>query len=236
MTLPAVVLAQPAATDAERLFHEAKAEVERGELATACPKLQLSWEQSGVIGALLSWADCEERRGNLVLARELWQRGATLVVDDPERVALVRSRVERLDAATAAAPTVSGPAHGVDRGKTEPLAAAPQPPVPRASPLPRSDEPSALILGGWISAGLGAAGAIAFAATGAAVLVTCEDETCPDDYQGVLVGNAVAGVAGGVGLALGAVLLGVGYGSRPAADVKLVPGPTELGLGLVVSF
>ncbi|MFO0547001.1 MAG: hypothetical protein U0271_01370 [Polyangiaceae bacterium] len=278
---PTVVRAEDSPTPAEVLFREAKADVERGDLASACPKFERSWTESHVVGALLSWADCEERRGRLVLARDLFAESVPLVDADAERTEFVRARLATLAPAipqlviTVAAGVVveidgraidltkpfaevdPGTHHLVARGseqrsqvrdvnlaRGERLAISLLVEEPRVPPRARDAAPreastglSPIVLAGWISGGVGVAGGIAFAATGGAVVATCEDGVCPASYEGVLVGNVVAAGVFGLGVALGAILLGVGYASEPSQPTaRVTAGPGELGLGLEASF
>ncbi len=91
---PPGAVAQP--IDAEALFREAKIDVEGGRVAEACVKFQQSFELSGVAGALLNWADCEERRGRLLAASDLWSQGVAAVAKDAERSKYVAARIASL--------------------------------------------------------------------------------------------------------------------------------------------
>lgn len=94
--LLAALAAEPAhaqsGPDPETLFRDAKRDLEEGRVAVACSKFAASYEQSGVAGALLSWADCEERLGHLRLAHELFSKGVIAVAGDVERRDFARER------------------------------------------------------------------------------------------------------------------------------------------------
>ncbi len=104
MTLVAVfalVIASPIARaqpsdDADargrKLFDEGKTALDAGDLATACSSFEQSYIVSGVPGALLSWADCEERRERFATALALWKQGEAKVVGNEERRRYVRDR------------------------------------------------------------------------------------------------------------------------------------------------
>lgn len=84
------------AVDPEALFRDGKRDLEEGRLEAACSKFASSYEASGVAGALLSWADCEEQRGHLRLAHELFSKGVIAVAGDAERRSFARERAEGL--------------------------------------------------------------------------------------------------------------------------------------------
>jgi hypothetical protein len=95
-----VALASPAAAqpadDADAkgkaLFDEGKRAIEAEDIETACRKFEESYVVSGVPGALLSWADCEERRGRFATALSLWKQGEAKVIGNAERQEYVRNR------------------------------------------------------------------------------------------------------------------------------------------------
>lgn len=74
------------------LFDEGKRAIEAEDIEKACRKFEESYVVSGVPGALLSWADCEERRGRFATALSLWKQGEAKVVGNPERQEYVRNR------------------------------------------------------------------------------------------------------------------------------------------------
>jgi hypothetical protein len=64
------------------------------QLDLACGKFKASYQVSGIPGALLSWADCEEARGHVATAFKLWNQGAAVVIRDSERHAFVQQRID----------------------------------------------------------------------------------------------------------------------------------------------
>lgn len=80
-----------------KLYEEAKVALQDKDLAKACALFDKSYSLSGSAGALLSWADCEEQRGRLAKAHELWAQGEALLARDPERAEFARTRRAALD-------------------------------------------------------------------------------------------------------------------------------------------
>jgi len=74
------------------MFEDGKRALDAGDLATACSSFEQSYIVSGVPGALLSWADCEERRERFATALALWKQGEAKVVGNEERRRYVRDR------------------------------------------------------------------------------------------------------------------------------------------------
>lgn len=212
--------------DAQALFNEAKRDVESGQVELACPKFRASYEASGVVGALLSWADCEERRGHLLEARELWKKGAGIAASDPERAQYVSMRLSELEQRIAR------------EGVTPPAPpSAPPPatklsPAPVVAPKPKADSGEGLRLAGWIVGGIGVGGAAAFVGTAIAIATTCADWTCPEDLQPTLIANAGLGGVAGVALGLGAIFLGVGFTQGGDEPQLHIIGVGDLGIGL----
>ena len=81
---------------ARQLFEEGQKAITDKDFATACPKFEESYKIGGVVGALLSWADCEESRGRLATAYDLWQQGEAKLVREPDRLDFVTKRVAAL--------------------------------------------------------------------------------------------------------------------------------------------
>lgn len=215
--------------DAEALFNEAKRDVEAGRLEVACPKFQRAFEGSGVTGALLSWADCEEKRGRLLEARELWRRGAVESASDPERAQFVSVRLAELDQRIAREGTTQ------TVPVNPPLVTAPPKPatLKPAPPKPAPDAGAGLRLAGWIIGGMGVVSGLAFLGTAISVATECSNWTCPAEVQPTLVANAVAGGVGVVALGVGAILLGVGFARDEHDQPRLrVTGVGDLGIGL----
>jgi hypothetical protein len=301
LTLAAVAHAQTA----EDLFREGKDAMAAGRPDEACPKFEGSYQESGNLGALLSWADCEERRGRLATALGLWQRGGAAAGEDAsrkdyanDRATALAPRVPRLSIAVgdaglsdvvvtldgraievgaellvdpgehrirASAGGRAGEEHEIEaaagddlrltvlaRAAEEPRTAEPDGKPSRSSPPSDEEGANPLVTAGWVVGAVGAAGAIAFAATGAVVLATCDEEGrneagedlegrgCPSGSRGLLIGNAVAGGVGAAGLAVGITLLAVGWSGASRADETAMPawrgGPGDAGITAAWSF
>lgn len=95
---PVPALAEtPEETKGRALFVEGQKAMEAKDYATACPRFEESYKVSGVVGALLNWADCEEARGRLATALDLWKQGEAKVVRDATRADFVARRIAALD-------------------------------------------------------------------------------------------------------------------------------------------
>jgi PEGA domain len=89
---------------AEALFKEGRAALEKGDYTTACAKFAASLEGSGATGPLVNLAECEEKRGRIATALQLWRDVATRLggtTDDrlpiaKERIAELEGRVPRI--------------------------------------------------------------------------------------------------------------------------------------------
>lgn len=85
-------------SEAQRLYNEGRTSFDAGDYTKACALFEQSYSLSGSAGALLSRADCEEKRGNLGTAYELWKQGAALLVREPDRAAFATTRANALEA------------------------------------------------------------------------------------------------------------------------------------------
>lgn len=87
------------ASRAEKLFQEGRAALDKGDYEAACSKLRSSFEISDALGPLLNLADCEEKRGRLVAALELWQKGAVRLAEKPrdERGPIAKQHITELE-------------------------------------------------------------------------------------------------------------------------------------------
>lgn len=88
--------ARAAETDEERgkrLYEEGQTAMASKEYDLACSKFQQSYQASGIAGALLNWADCEETRGRVATALGLWNDGSAKVIRDPARHKFVEQRI-----------------------------------------------------------------------------------------------------------------------------------------------
>ena len=79
---------------AQALFEDGRSLLSQGSLELACGKLEESYRLDPGVGTLLSWADCEERRGRMTTAWELWLEAASEArsAKQPDREALARGR------------------------------------------------------------------------------------------------------------------------------------------------
>ena len=272
------------------LYEQGTAAMKDKQLDVACAKFKASYQVSGIPGALLSWADCEELRGHVATAFKLWNEGSALVIRDNERHTFVQQRIDAVSprvphvrivvgspdvkdvhatldgaAVDARQPIAADPgehalglsADGfvdetasvtVDFGDTKDVHVFDHPRrAPDAPPKPPTASPSgpapargngALRTAGWVTLGVGLLGAATFGATAGAVFSLCKGHLgqCPASQRSTVGAlDIVNGVGLGVGIAgvaTGAVLLGVGYGSSgaraPAA--ALYVGPSGAGL------
>jgi tetratricopeptide (TPR) repeat protein len=98
--LPARAQQPDNAARAEALFREGRAALDRGEPEAACGLFEQSLQAYESAGALLNFADCEERRGHLVAARQYWIRGLDKLNADDERVVFAKKRLAACEAMT----------------------------------------------------------------------------------------------------------------------------------------
>jgi tetratricopeptide (TPR) repeat protein len=102
---------------AEALFRQAKALLERGELAAACEKFAASQALEPGLGTLLYLGDCYERAGRFASALATFQEAADLAKqrDDAPRLRLAQVRVSALEPRAPTLEIRNGPApQGVD--------------------------------------------------------------------------------------------------------------------------
>lgn len=85
---------------AEALFQDARGLMRQGSLDLACNKLKESYQLAPAPGTLLSWADCEERRGHIASAWARWLEAASAArsAHQPDRESLARARAAALRA------------------------------------------------------------------------------------------------------------------------------------------
>ncbi|MES1175202.1 MAG: carboxypeptidase-like regulatory domain-containing protein [Myxococcales bacterium] len=96
VALPALAHAQQAAADA--LFDSARAAMAKGDFATACEQFRASDKLDPAVGTELNLADCEEQRGRLATAWELYRTVEEKLSAKDERIALAHARAESLAA------------------------------------------------------------------------------------------------------------------------------------------
>ncbi|UQA57628.1 PEGA domain-containing protein [Polyangium aurulentum] len=94
---PARVCAEGA--QAEVLFAEGRAALEKGDYETACRKFRTSFDASGAIGPLLNLAECEERRGKIGTALGLWKEGAKRLAErkNDDRITIAEQHIADLE-------------------------------------------------------------------------------------------------------------------------------------------
>ncbi len=263
-----VSTAQPdqAPTPGEKLFREGRDAMANNDYATACDKFAKSYELEHVPTPLLNEADCEEKRGHLVVAIKLWKQGRTQATDKKvvavaeQHIGALTLRVPTLEVHVAAQgatgvevmldgapfvidqPTPVEPgahtltakatgyaveSHGVSLAEgaaivTKVLDGAP-PATPTPPPTP-SSRGQAMKTAGIVFTSVGVAGALVFAGTGIADLVSpgsaCKQFTCAAAQRphALLAVNAGAVAVGGVGIAVGIPLVAVGAHETSHAD------------------
>jgi hypothetical protein len=95
LALPAPAHAQQAAADA--LFDSARTAMAKGDFAAACEQFRASDQLDPALGTELNLADCEEKRGHVASAWELYRTAQEKLGEKDERVALARSRAQALE-------------------------------------------------------------------------------------------------------------------------------------------
>lgn len=96
LALPGRAHAQQAAADA--LFDSARAAMAKGAFAAACEQFRASDKLDPAVGTELNLADCEEQRGHLASAWELYRTVAEKLPETDERLPFARARVASLAA------------------------------------------------------------------------------------------------------------------------------------------
>src|SRR5262245_42280867 len=81
------------ASRAEKLFTSGKDAMARGDLATACARLDESLKLDFAIGTLLNLATCEERRGKVASALEHFKLALSRLPKDDFRVGFTTERI-----------------------------------------------------------------------------------------------------------------------------------------------
>jgi hypothetical protein len=84
---------------ADQLFEDAKALMDKGDFAQACPKFEASYQADPALGALMNFADCLEREGKLASSFGRWGEAEEIAAQrkDP-RADFARKRREALRA------------------------------------------------------------------------------------------------------------------------------------------
>lgn len=97
---PSVAIAAPddaTRKEAERLFVEARAALEKGRREEACAGFRKSLALVEVANTVFNVARCDEQDGRLASAMRGWQRGLALVPPGDERVTAAHARVAELE-------------------------------------------------------------------------------------------------------------------------------------------
>jgi hypothetical protein len=94
--VPLTAHAQQAAADA--LFDSAHAAMTKGDFAAACEQFRASDKLDPAVGTELNLADCEEKRGHIASAWELYRTVTDKLAESDERLAFARSRAQALQA------------------------------------------------------------------------------------------------------------------------------------------
>jgi hypothetical protein len=84
------------AAAAEALFQEGQAALEKGDWNVACPKLRESDRLDPANGTKLNLADCEEKRGRLATAWELYRKLSDTLPAGDERLPYAQQRAQAL--------------------------------------------------------------------------------------------------------------------------------------------
>ncbi len=98
-TFPTVALADEAEdrkAEAQRLFAEGQAALDKGDNTTACPLMRKSLKLFAVANALFNVAQCDERDGKLNSALEHWKHGLSVVDAKDKRAPVVNKAIEDL--------------------------------------------------------------------------------------------------------------------------------------------
>jgi tetratricopeptide (TPR) repeat protein len=94
LLVPGRARAQQAAADA--LFDSARANMTKGAFAEACEQFRASDKLDPAVGTELNLADCEEKRGRLASAWELFRTVAEKLPDNDERAPMANERARAL--------------------------------------------------------------------------------------------------------------------------------------------
>src|SRR5260221_14649709 len=94
LAAPVAARAQQAAADA--LFDSARASMAKGDFAAACEQFRASDKLDPAVGTELNLADCEEKRGHLASAWELYRTVEEQLSEKDERLALAHTRAQAL--------------------------------------------------------------------------------------------------------------------------------------------
>jgi hypothetical protein len=97
LVLPAAVRAQEGdPAQAQALFVEGRASMEKGDYTEACAKFTKSLALVRRAGTLVNLAQCEEKQGKLLVAAKHWKEGIELLPANDERLAASKDRAADL--------------------------------------------------------------------------------------------------------------------------------------------
>ncbi len=96
LAFPALAHAQQAAADA--LFDSARSAMAKGDFDVACEQFRASDRLDPAVGTELNLADCEEKRGRLASAWELYRTVGEKLTANDERLHFAQARAEALAA------------------------------------------------------------------------------------------------------------------------------------------
>jgi hypothetical protein len=82
---------------AEALFRDGRAAAQRGDWETACPKLRESQRLDPAAGTVLNLADCEEHRGKVATAWQLFRQVVDSLPTSDERSPIAAKRASALE-------------------------------------------------------------------------------------------------------------------------------------------
>jgi hypothetical protein len=82
---------------AEQLFNEGRSALDRRDYVTACKKFEESHRLDPAAGTLMNRATCEQRRGRIATAWQLWREALDQLDPNDERVQYVRSQAQALE-------------------------------------------------------------------------------------------------------------------------------------------
>jgi hypothetical protein len=278
---------------AEVLFRAGRAAAEKNDYEAACPKFRESQRLDPAPGTELNIADCEEHRGKLATAWELFTRVARELPVADDRVKLATShaaalekRIPRLTltigpgapsgttlrrdeldvgAASLGVPLPVDPGKHVvvarapgrrDRtlnldvteGEQKTLEVVPGPEGEAPKPPQETDGRGTRRTLGFVAGGVGAAGIVVFAVTGALVLANkstvdqhCNGRLCDRPGFDAAQSGQTLGMVSGGSLIAGGVLLGVGAAlvltsgpdKKPASALLPSAGPGGASLSFV---
>ncbi len=99
LAMPAIAYAQPSenAVAAEALFEAGRADMEKGDYASACPKFAQSHKLDPAAGTLINLADCEERLGHLAASWLAWREAVERLPLDDARRPVVSERRDAIE-------------------------------------------------------------------------------------------------------------------------------------------